>query len=152
MDLATRDTDTAFAEVICADAQWLRKEFDALIAASFSQPAAARHPPRHGSRQTAAAQSCRAGPGCGPVCRPPSPRSPRRDTAASAHLRPAASASLSSLAAAGTCQRGTPVRDQPRKETERHSYSSTACGSRLPRRGSLAPRQPRARNRYWTEA
>jgi hypothetical protein len=40
MDLATRDADTAFAELICADAQWLREEFDALIAASFSQPPA----------------------------------------------------------------------------------------------------------------
>jgi hypothetical protein len=44
MDLATRDTDTAFAELICADAQWLREEFDALIAASFSQPPAAPPP------------------------------------------------------------------------------------------------------------
>ena len=48
MDLATREADTAFAELICADAQWLREEFDALIAASFSQPprrAAARAAP-----------------------------------------------------------------------------------------------------------
>jgi hypothetical protein len=44
MDLATRDTGTAFAELICADAQWLREEFDALIAASFSQPPAAPPP------------------------------------------------------------------------------------------------------------
>ena len=44
MDLATRDADTAFAELICADAQWLREEFDALIAASFSQPPAAPPP------------------------------------------------------------------------------------------------------------
>jgi hypothetical protein len=44
MDLATRDANAAFAELICADAQWLREEFDALIAASFSQPPAA--PPR----------------------------------------------------------------------------------------------------------
>jgi hypothetical protein len=44
MDLATRDADTAFAELICADAQWLREEFDALIAASFGQPPAARPP------------------------------------------------------------------------------------------------------------
>jgi hypothetical protein len=43
MDHATRDADTAFAELIRADAQWLREEFDALIAASFSQP-----PPRTG--------------------------------------------------------------------------------------------------------
>ena len=38
MDLATCNTDTAFAELIYADAQWLREEFDALIAASFGQP------------------------------------------------------------------------------------------------------------------
>jgi hypothetical protein len=48
MDLATRDANAAFAELICADAQWLREEFDALIAASFSQPPAAppSAPPR----------------------------------------------------------------------------------------------------------
>jgi hypothetical protein len=44
MDLDTRDADTVFAELICADAQWLREEFDALIAASFSQPPAAPPP------------------------------------------------------------------------------------------------------------
>ena len=53
MDLGTRDANAAFAELICADAQWLREEFDALIAASFSQPPAApppappRVPPPH---------------------------------------------------------------------------------------------------------
>jgi hypothetical protein len=44
MDFATRDADTAFAELIYADAQWLREEFDALIAASFGQPPAAPPP------------------------------------------------------------------------------------------------------------
>ena len=44
MDLATRDAELAFAELICADAQWLRKEFDALIAASFDQPPPAPPP------------------------------------------------------------------------------------------------------------
>ena len=44
MDLATREAATAFAELICADAQWLREEFDALIAASFSRPPAAPPP------------------------------------------------------------------------------------------------------------
>ena len=44
MDLATRDADMAFAELICADAQWLREEFDALVAASFSEPPAAPPP------------------------------------------------------------------------------------------------------------
>src|ERR1700759_2135609 len=46
MDLAPWDADTAFAELIYADAQWLREEFDALIAASFGQPPAAPPPPR----------------------------------------------------------------------------------------------------------
>jgi hypothetical protein len=47
MDLTTCDADTAFAELIYADAQWLREEFDALIAASFGQPPAAPPaPPR----------------------------------------------------------------------------------------------------------
>ena len=44
MDLAIRDADMAFAELICADAQWLRQEFDALIASSFGQPPAAPPP------------------------------------------------------------------------------------------------------------
>jgi hypothetical protein len=44
MDLVTRDADTVFAELICADAQWLREEFDALISASFGQPPAAPPP------------------------------------------------------------------------------------------------------------
>ena len=44
MNLATCDADTAFAELICADAQWLREEFDALVAASFGQPPAAPPP------------------------------------------------------------------------------------------------------------
>ena len=44
MDLATRDAQMAFAELICADAQWLRAEFGALIEASFGQPPAAPPP------------------------------------------------------------------------------------------------------------
>jgi hypothetical protein len=44
MDLATRDVDTVFADLICTDAQWLREEFDALIAASFGQPPTAPPP------------------------------------------------------------------------------------------------------------
>jgi hypothetical protein len=44
MELAAPEADTAFAELICADAQWLREEFDALISASFSQPPAAPPP------------------------------------------------------------------------------------------------------------
>jgi hypothetical protein len=38
MDLSTREADVAFAEVICADPQWLRAEFGAMIAASFGEP------------------------------------------------------------------------------------------------------------------
>lgn len=38
MDLLTRETVTEFADLMCADPQWLRGEFDALIAASFSRP------------------------------------------------------------------------------------------------------------------
>jgi hypothetical protein len=55
MNLATREADAAFADLICADPQWLDAEFDALIAASFSEPpgspppAPPRVPPRPGS-------------------------------------------------------------------------------------------------------
>ena len=54
MDLSTREADTAFAELICADPQWLNAEFDALISASFSEPPAPppappRVPPRPGT-------------------------------------------------------------------------------------------------------
>jgi hypothetical protein len=38
MALTTRGVNTAFADMICADPQWLDAEFDALIAASFGQP------------------------------------------------------------------------------------------------------------------
>jgi hypothetical protein len=34
----TRQADAAFAELICADDQWLREEFDALIAANYQPP------------------------------------------------------------------------------------------------------------------
>jgi hypothetical protein len=44
MDLATRDAQLAFADLICADAQWLREEFNAVIAASFGQPPATPPP------------------------------------------------------------------------------------------------------------
>jgi len=56
MDLATRAADTEFADLICADPQWLREEFDALIAASFGcppappPPAPPKVPPRRGPR------------------------------------------------------------------------------------------------------
>ncbi len=38
MGLATSATVAAFADLICADPQWVREEFDALVSASFSQP------------------------------------------------------------------------------------------------------------------
>jgi hypothetical protein len=44
MDVGTRDAELAFADLICADAQWLREEFAALIAASFDPPPAAPPP------------------------------------------------------------------------------------------------------------
>ncbi|HTX28147.1 MAG TPA: hypothetical protein VME19_14130 [Streptosporangiaceae bacterium] len=55
MTLTTREADAAFADMVCADPQWLREEFDALIAASFSEPppppppAPPRVPPRPGT-------------------------------------------------------------------------------------------------------
>jgi hypothetical protein len=38
MDLATYEAETAFADLICADPERLRDEFDALVSASFGQP------------------------------------------------------------------------------------------------------------------
>jgi hypothetical protein len=79
MTLTTREADAAFADLICADPQWLDAEFDALIAASFSEPPAPpppappRVPPRPGSTPppsrrpapgpVAAASPAAAGPG-----------------------------------------------------------------------------------------
>jgi hypothetical protein len=40
MDPATYEAETAFADMICADPEWLRDEFDALVSASFGQPPA----------------------------------------------------------------------------------------------------------------
>jgi hypothetical protein len=100
MTLSTREADAAFADLICADPQWLDAEFDALIAASFSEPPAPpppappRVPPRPGSTPPpsrgpasglAAASPAAAGPGHGwqrsppahfpgrPLGRPPAP-------------------------------------------------------------------------------
>ena len=44
-DLATRQADTKFAELVCADPEWLRAEFDALISASFGAPPKWPRPP-----------------------------------------------------------------------------------------------------------
>ena len=72
MTLTTREADAAFADLICADQQWLDAEFHALIAASFSEPPAPpRVPPRPGStpppsRRTAPGPTVTAVPATGP--------------------------------------------------------------------------------------
>src|SRR5690242_521475 len=87
MGLSTRETGESFADLICADPQWLDAEFDALISASFSEPPAPprpappRVPPRPGypcqpSRQLtpgllAAAFPGATGPGYGRQRSPP---------------------------------------------------------------------------------
>ncbi len=73
MALATREADAAFADLICADPQWLDAEFDALISASFSEPPAPpppappRVPPRPG---TPPPPSRRPAPGLAAVASP----------------------------------------------------------------------------------
>jgi hypothetical protein len=45
--VCTRQVGAAFAELICADDQWLREEFDALIEANYRPPVPPRPaPPR----------------------------------------------------------------------------------------------------------
>jgi hypothetical protein len=44
-ELSTREADAKFAELICADPQWLRAEFAALIVAGFGGPPAWPRPP-----------------------------------------------------------------------------------------------------------
>lgn len=44
----TRDT-AAFADLWCADKDWVRAEFDAIVAANFPPPSVRRPAPRHGS-------------------------------------------------------------------------------------------------------
>jgi hypothetical protein len=44
-ELTTREADAMFAELICADPQWLRAEFDALMTAGFGAPPAWPRPP-----------------------------------------------------------------------------------------------------------
>jgi hypothetical protein len=49
MSLSVRVADESFADLICADPQWLDAELDALISASFGEPPAPpRIPPRSG--------------------------------------------------------------------------------------------------------
>src|SRR5204862_514181 len=83
MTVSTREADAAFADLICADPQWLDAEFDALIAESFGEPPAQpppappRVPPSPGSTPppspgpasgpAAAASPRTAGPGHGEV-------------------------------------------------------------------------------------
>lgn len=55
----TRQVGATFAELICADEQWLRQEFDALIAANYQPPgppppAPSRTPPLPPRRQAPA--------------------------------------------------------------------------------------------------
>jgi hypothetical protein len=85
MTVSTREADAAFADLICADPQWLDAEFDALIAASFGEPPAQpppappRVPPSPGSTPPspdpasgpAAAAFPAAGPGHGRQRSPP---------------------------------------------------------------------------------
>lgn len=63
----TRQAAAAFAELICADEQWLREEFDALIAANYPpsppSPAPPRTPPLP-PRRPATATWRVTGPGC----------------------------------------------------------------------------------------
>jgi hypothetical protein len=77
MTVSTREADVAFADVICADQQWVDAEFDALISASFSEPPAPpppappRVPPRPGipppsSRRPPPAQAAMTSPATGP--------------------------------------------------------------------------------------
>jgi len=44
MDLASHEAGPEFADIICADPDLLRQEFDALIAASYARPPARRPP------------------------------------------------------------------------------------------------------------
>lgn len=44
-DLATDEAGARFADLICADQQWLREEFHALVAANFGAPPGWPRPP-----------------------------------------------------------------------------------------------------------
>jgi hypothetical protein len=77
MTLSTREAGAAFADLICADPQWLDAEFGALIAASFGEPPAPprpappRVPPRPGispppSRRPAPGPAVMTVPAAGP--------------------------------------------------------------------------------------
>jgi hypothetical protein len=76
MDLATREAGTEFADIVCADPDLLRQEFDALIAASYARPPASRPPappgtaPRHGRPQPPAGPGSSRHPGTRTAPRP----------------------------------------------------------------------------------
>ncbi len=65
MGLAVRQAAAEFADLVYADPQWLREEFDALIATSFGRPPAAPPPAPPGV------------PSRGPSC-PPAGQAPGR--------------------------------------------------------------------------
>jgi hypothetical protein len=97
-ELTTREADATFAELICADPQWLRAEFDALITAGFGAPPAWPRPPapprvpprrppanpfpppRHGTRRAPAVRVTRRGHRR--QCSPPPPQAARAAAAA----------------------------------------------------------------------
>jgi hypothetical protein len=64
MGLTTREAAAEFADLVYTDPQWLREEFDALIATSFGRPPAAPPPappglPRRGPSCPPAGQASR---------------------------------------------------------------------------------------------
>jgi hypothetical protein len=70
MSLATREARAEFADLVYADPQWLREEFDELIAASFGRPPAAPPPappgvPRRGPSRLPTGQAAGLPAACG---------------------------------------------------------------------------------------
>lgn len=63
MDLATRQAGAEFADIVCADPDLLRQEFDALIAASYAHPPASRPPAPPGTAPRHSRPQPPAGPG-----------------------------------------------------------------------------------------
>jgi len=86
MTLTIREADAAFADLICADPQWLDAESGALIAACFGGPPGPPPPAPPGSRRAPAAR--RRPPGGPSLARPPRrSRLPGRSMAGSARPR-----------------------------------------------------------------
>jgi hypothetical protein len=87
-ELTTREADATFAELICADPQWLRAEFDALITAGFGTPPAWPRPPAPPRVPPSALPPARL-PRPGTAPSPSQPSGPRgQGTAASARPPP----------------------------------------------------------------